>query len=34
MIYKKFWTPVIGEVLPVEREEQSQRDDHAVGSLR
>ena len=29
-IYKKSWTPVIGEVLPVEREEDNQDDDYAV----
>ena len=29
-IYQKSWTPVIGEVLPVEREEDNQHDDYAV----
>ena len=29
-IYQKSWTPVIGEVLTVEREENNQHDDYAV----
>ena len=29
-IYHKSWTPVIGELLTVEREEDSQHDDYAV----
>ena len=32
-IYKKSWTAVIGEVLPVERED-NQHDDHAVDLMK
>ena len=29
-VYKKCWTPVTGEVLPVEREENNQPDQYTV----
>ena len=29
-IYKTSWTPVIGEELPAEREENNEHDEHAV----
>ena len=33
-IYKTVWTPVIGEELPVEREEDNQHDQHAVAVVK
>ena len=33
-IYKKSWTPVIGEVLLVERKEDNQHDDYAVAVMK
>ena len=33
-IYRKSWAPVIGEVLPVEREEDNQHDDYAVAVMK
>ena len=33
-IYQKSWTPVIGEVLTVEREENNQHDDYAVAAMK
>ena len=33
-VYKKCWTPVTGEVLPVEREENNQHDQYAVAVTR
>ena len=33
-IYQKSWTPVIGEVLTVEREENNPHDDHAVAVMK
>ena len=33
-IYKKSWTSMIGEVLPVEREEDNQHDDYAVAVMK
>ena len=33
-IYKKSWTPVIGEVLSVEGEQDNQYDDYAVAVMK